>query len=190
MTADKHSSISPATSGQQRPLALALCGFLLTLCLPVSAFDLTSGQPITVSADSARLDDAEGTAVYTGKVEIRQDRTLMTADKVVLYRNAEGLDRIEAEGNPARYRQPAVEGDGETDASASQIRYSAANSTLILERNAVIEQAGNRFSGDVIHYDTLNRVVNAEGRPGEPDSQGRVEMVIQPRQPGASDSNQ
>ncbi|MBD3639611.1 MAG: lipopolysaccharide transport periplasmic protein LptA, partial [Marinobacter sp.] len=46
------------------PTALAA---LLTLVLsgPALAFDLDSDQPITVSADSARLDDSKGVATYT-----------------------------------------------------------------------------------------------------------------------------
>ena len=166
------------------PCTLAL---LLGLGLPATslAFDLTTGQPITVSADSARLDDVAGTAVYTGRVEIRQQDTVMNADRVVLYRSQEGLDRIEAEGSPARYRHPADGQIAETSARARRILYSAAENTLTFEREAVIEQDGNRFSGDLIHYDTGNRVVTAETRPGDSDSQGRVEMVIQPKTSGS-----
>lgn len=166
--------------------AISLLALLLAP-LAAQSFDFDEGGPITVNADNARLDDTAGTAVYTGQVEIRQKETVMTADRVVLYRNDDGLDRIEAEGNPARYQQPADSEGGATDASARRIVYSATNNTLTFERNAVIEQNGNRFSGDLIHYDTGNRVVTAETRPGEDDSQGRVEMVIQPRQSGAGE---
>ncbi len=145
------------------------------------AFDLDSDIPITVGADSARLDDGQGIATYTGSVELVQGKTRLTADKVVLYRSADGLSRIEATGSPAHYQQPVTSGEGETDAKARNITWSATDKQLTFERDAVIEQNGNVFRGDIIHYDTEQRVVTAEGGKDTGDGTGRVEMVIQPR---------
>lgn len=74
-----------------RPVILAMA----LLAGPVSAFNLDSDIPIKVSADSARLDDSAGTAVYTGAVELIQGETRLEADRVVLYRNQQGVSRIE-----------------------------------------------------------------------------------------------
>ncbi|MGP9833664.1 lipopolysaccharide transport periplasmic protein LptA [Marinobacter sp. NSM] len=153
----------------------------LMLASPATAFDLDSDTPIKVSADSARLDDTEGTAIYTGDVELVQGATQLNAERVVLYRSPEGLSRIEASGEPARYRQPAREGEAMTDARARTITWSAAENRLTFERQAVIEQGNNVFRGDVIQYDTVRRVVTAEGGTPSEESSGRVEMVIQPR---------
>ncbi|MFN2361585.1 MAG: lipopolysaccharide transport periplasmic protein LptA [Marinobacter sp.] len=163
-----------------KPLALVtLC---LALVAPAAlAFDLESDAPIRVNADSARLDDAKGIATYTGAVEMTQGQTNLTADMVVLYRDEEGVSRIEATGQPAHYRQPATEGQGETDARALNITWSASESRVTFEREAVIEQDGNLFRGDVIHYDSAGRVVTAEGAADQGEGSGRVEMVIQPR---------
>nr|WP_304102204.1 lipopolysaccharide transport periplasmic protein LptA [Marinobacter antarcticus] len=152
-----------------------------SLAGPALAFDLNSDVPITVSADSARLDDGKGIATYTGAVELVQGKTRLTAEQVVLYRNAQGLNRIEAEGSPARYKQPVTNGEGETDAKAQTITWSASDKQLTFEREAVIKQNGNVFRGDIIHYDTERRVVTAEGSKDTGSGPGRVEMVIQPR---------
>ncbi|MBL3554977.1 MULTISPECIES: lipopolysaccharide transport periplasmic protein LptA [Marinobacter] len=154
------------------------------------AFNLESDEPIRVNADSARLDDGQGIATYTGAVEMTQGQTNLTADKVVLYRDQAGVSRIEATGRPAHYRQPAMEGQGETDARALSITWSAAENRVTFEREAVIEQDGNLFRGDIIHYDSANRIVTAEGAPDQGEGSGRVEMVIQPRNnPDNSTSN-
>ncbi|MBQ0832162.1 MULTISPECIES: lipopolysaccharide transport periplasmic protein LptA [unclassified Marinobacter] len=165
---------------------LLIAFFLAAIASPAAAFDLDSDQPITVSADSARLDDGKGIATYTGAVELVQGKTRLTAERVVLYRSAEGLNRIEANGSPARYQQPVTSGEGETDAKAKNITWSATDKQLTFERDAVIEQNGNVFRGDIIHYDTEQRVVTAEGGEDTGSGPGRVEMVIQPR--GNSDS--
>lgn len=148
---------------------------------PASAFNLDSETPIKVSADSARLDDTAGTAVYTGAVELTQGETRLEADRVVLYRSQEGVSRIEASGNPAHYRQPGQGSGDMTNASAMNITWSGDENLVTFERQAVIEQGGNIFRGDIIHYDTVRRVVTAEGGTPSEDSSGRVEMIIQPR---------
>lgn len=167
-------------SGKRAYFLLAI----LILAGPAAAFDLDSDAPIRVSADAARLDDTEGTAVYSGDVELAQGATQLNAERVVLYRNQDGLSRIEASGDPARYRQPAGEGNVMTDARARNITWSAADNQLTFERQAVIEQGNNVFRGDIIQYDTVSRVVTAEGGTPSEDSSGRVEMVIQPRGAG------
>ncbi|KAA1176359.1 lipopolysaccharide transport periplasmic protein LptA [Marinobacter salinexigens] len=154
---------------------------VLITATPAAAFDLNSETPILVSADNARLDDSSGVATYTGTVELTQGKTRLNADKVTLYRDNDGLSRIEASGDPAHYRQPTRDGTGETDAKAQHITWSASDRELTFEREAVIEQNGNLFRGDVIHYDTVRRVVTAEGGADTGSGTGRVEMVIQPR---------
>jgi len=153
----------------------------LLLAGPAAAFNLDSDIPITVNADNARLDDGQGIATYTGDVVMTQGETELTADKVVLYRDEVGVQRIEATGRPAHYRQPAQEGQGRTDAKALNITYSAPDNLLTFEDEAVIEQGGNLFRGDIIHYDSVKRVVTAEGTAKDNNGNGRVEMVIQPR---------
>ncbi len=178
---------------RSRPSRPALKPAVLTACLVLGApaalaFDLKSDDPIRVNADSARLDDGQGIATYTGAVKMTQGDARLTADKVVLYRDENGVSRIEATGQPAHYRQPATQGQGETDARALNITWSAAENRVTFERDAVIEQNGNLFRGDVIHYDSANRVVTAEGTD-QGNGSGRVEMVIQPRKQDGQDTD-
>ncbi|WP_410802497.1 lipopolysaccharide transport periplasmic protein LptA [Marinobacter sp. KMM 10035] len=170
--------MKPLNNTLRRLLITAVAAGLMNSAM---AFDLDSDQPITVSADSARLDDGKGIATYTGAVELTQGKTRLSAERVVLYRSAEGLNRIEASGSPARYQQPVTSGEGKTDAQAKNITWSATDKQLTFEREAVIEQNGNVFRGDIIHYDTEQRVVTAEGGEDTGAGPGRVEMVIQPR---------
>jgi lipopolysaccharide export system protein LptA len=185
--ADKHSR--PIRG--KRPALVAMLPLVLALATPLAnAFDLDSDTPIRVNADNARLDDSQGVATYTGDVEMTQGNTRLTADRVVLYRSENGVSRIEANGEPARYRQPAVEGEGETNARARSIVWSADDNRVTFERDAVIEQDGNLFRGNVIHYDSVARVVTAEGSADGNGNNGRVEMVIQPRNSGSNANGQ
>jgi lipopolysaccharide export system protein LptA len=166
-------------------MSFGLAGLLIST--PGLAFDLDSNIPINVAANSARLDDAKGVATYTGDVELVQGDTKLFAQEVVLYRDTNGLSRIEATGTPAHYVQPTANGKGETDAKALTIIWSAAEKQLTFERDAVIRQTGNIFRGERILYDTVNRVVTAQGSTEAGSGSGRVEMTIQPRSTQESD---
>ena len=161
----------------------------MTPALPAAAFDMNSDEPIRITADSARLDDNQGTAIYRGDVEVRQADTLLTADRVDVYRGTEGLDRIHARGQPATYDRPATPTEGPVHAEALEIHYSASENLLRFEQEAVVEQGDDEFRGAIINYDTVNRIVTGEGRTREGEGSGRVEMVIQPRGNNSSSSN-
>lgn len=171
-------------TGNPRKLPAFFGAALLALAGHAAAFDLDSNSPIKVSADNARLDEAEGTAIYTGDVIVRQDATELTAERVVLYRNKGVLDRIEAFGEPAHYTQARQGETPKTDAEALTIIYAAGENRITFEKQAVIRQEGNVFKGDHIEYNTASRVVVADGGRSADNPDGRVEMVIQPRQTG------
>ncbi|WP_375177584.1 lipopolysaccharide transport periplasmic protein LptA [Marinobacter mobilis] len=171
----------PSLNNRKTGIAAVALALLALAGTPAQAFDLNSDAPIKVSADNARLDDSRGIATYTGDVVITQLNTRLQADKVILYRDDNGLNRIEASGSPARYSQPTSSQGEATDAQAKNITYSASDSRLTFEHDAVITQGNNLFRGQLIHYDTQNRVVTAEGSSNNGEAGGRVEMVIQPR---------
>lgn len=155
---------------------------LFSLMAPTlaGAFDLQSDAPIRVNADHARLDEGAGKATYTGNVIVRQGKTTLTAEEVILHRQEGILKRIEATGQPAHYTQPARNERPSTDAKARVIIYSANDNRILLRQQAVIRQAGNVFRGERIDYDTAKRVVTATGGDADNDPDGRVEMIIQP----------
>ncbi len=171
----------PSLNNRKSGIASVALALLALAGNPAQAFDLNSDAPIKVSADNARLDDSRGIATYTGDVIITQLNTRLQADRVILYRDENGLNRIEASGSPARYTQPTSSQGEATDAEAKNITYSAPDNRLTFEQDAVITQGNNLFRGQLIHYDTQNRVVTAEGSGANGDDGGRVEMVIQPR---------
>lgn len=164
-----------------RLLCALMASATMVFIAPAYGFDLQSGMPITINADSGRMDDTRGIATYNGDVVVIQGTTQLSADRVMLFRDNGELSRIEATGRPARYQQPTEAGKGETDAQALSITYVPQDGLLTLEQEAVIKQNGNLFRGDIIHYDTEQRVVTAEGTTREDNSKGRIEIIIQPR---------
>ncbi|WP_369602566.1 lipopolysaccharide transport periplasmic protein LptA [Hahella sp. SMD15-11] len=155
-------------------LILALSGISATRALELAA----STDPIRVQADRAQLDEASGKATYSGHVVVTQGEARLEAETVILYRDAQGVSRVEAHGQPAYLRQIAPGDTVATEAWGETLVYSRDTQTLELLRGARLKQGTNVFRGNTIHYNTRTRVVDA--RFDENTGTGRVEMIITP----------
>lgn len=178
----------------RQPLPLAFCIALAAGLFSGMAlgFDFNSDAPVTIKSDQATLDDILGKAVYTGTVIVTQEASTLNADKVVVFRDAEGLSKIEAYGDLAHYVQTATPENPATDAKAKVITFIKKQNLLILKGQGVIVQNSNVFRGELIRYDTVKRVVTAEGDKTQNGTNGnRVEMVILPKKtaPGNGEPN-
>lgn len=148
---------------------------LAILSLPTLSWALPedSQQEIQISSDSASLDKVQGLIIYTGNVKMKQGTLNIQADKIILTRNNDGLQKIKALGKPAHYEQVISLQEGKTQASGNTIIYHAASEELVLIDDAELEKQGNLFSGEKIVYLISEQRIKA-------DSQ--VIMVIQPKQ--------
>lgn len=156
---------------------------LVGMMMPLCAMALSSDkqQPIHIEADSVVIDDAHGTAVYRGNVHYSQGSTHLEAEEVTVYSaDRQKVDKVEATGNPAVFRQRPDKQDQDMRGQAGHIEYFAAAERVILEKDAHLWQGKNEFAGSRIEYDTANQMVKA--LKGGEDS-GRVQVIIQPRQP-------
>lgn len=154
--------------------------YSLLLCLlPLTAWALSDDrdQPIQIQADRASLDDLKGITVYEGNVEVIQGSMRLHGDKVTLTYDADKqVEKIIAEGNPARFKQRPDKREEDIQAEARRMEYDAKQDMLHLITQAQVWQGKDRFSGQHIVYDAQRSVITAEG-----DSQQRVTVVIEPK---------
>ena len=146
-------------------------------------------QEIRISSDKASLDREKGLIVYTGNVKMKQGTLSIEADKVTLIRNEQGLQKVTAKGQPAKYEQILSENEDKTHAYGNTIIYRTDIEKLTLIENAGLEKSGNLFTGEKIVYSIKDQQVQADGQSQE-KSGGRIKMVIQPQdaQADASDN--
>nr|WP_258801189.1 lipopolysaccharide transport periplasmic protein LptA [Halomonas sp. DQ26W] len=138
-------------------------------------------QPVEVEADRLDLDDAAGTAVYTGAVDIRQGTMQLTGDRVEIRRNQAGeLTRATATGERAYIEQqpdpdePVVRGWGRT------IIYHVAERRVELIDQAELHQRGDTFDGGYLEYFLDRRVVQARSESEGVEGRQRIRMTLQP----------
>jgi len=156
-------------------------------CLTVAtswALPTDKNQPIHINSDTAEVDDLKGVAIYRGNVVIIQGTLNLTADMVTIYNNEKGVSRLEANGEPAHYRQQHEPDEPEINAYGDKITYHVDKEAIAINKNAKFEQENNSFTGERIDYDMKKRTVNAYSNQsaGAPPGSDRVEMVIQPNQ--------
>jgi lipopolysaccharide export system protein LptA len=163
-----------------------ICALLLLAGVAAQTYALQSDreQPIEIESDSAERDDARGVSVYKGNVVYTQGTIRLEADEVRIFENgSRRVNRVEAEGSPVRFRQRIEGHDQDMRAEARRIDYFADPERLVLQTEAHVWRLDTELSAEVINYDPVRDVVNAERGAAE---DGRVRIVIQPREGGGA----
>lgn len=166
-----------------KSLVIAL---VLGAAVPLTASALTADkqQPIHIEADSVFIDDAKGTALYRGNVHFTQGSTQLQAEEVTVYSaDRQKVAKVVANGNPATFRQRPDKQEEDMRGQAAHIEYFADGEIVILEKDAHLWQGKSEFAGSRIEYDTAKETVKALKAPTD---EGRVQVIIQPRQPAGA----
>lgn len=151
------------------------------------ALPTDKNETIRGSADKLTVDQKNGVATYTGSVIIQQGTLVISADSIVIHTNADNdVEKMIAQGAPARFQQQPEQEQGLVTAAAKQITYTPDNQRLLLIEDASVEQNGAVMKGPRIDYDLVKEVMKAAGGTSSPNGTAeRIEIVIPPK--GAKD---
>lgn len=153
-----------------------LAGFMLWAAVPALAQSATpfgglkhdSSQQVEVSADSLRVDQASGSATFSGNVVVGQGTLRLAADTItVFYGGGEGGDtvsRLEASGNVTLT-------NGAEAAEAQTAVYDVGTGMVSMTGDVLLTQDGNALSGQELAID-----LNA----GTAEMKGRVSSILRP----------
>ena len=138
--------------------------------------DNMEGDLLAGGLSSSRADGASQAkrAVATGSVQVDQGSMRLEADRVVIESVGDQITLVDAQGDPARYRQQPEPGAGFIEARAANIVYRPADARIELIGRALLTLDSDEFRGDVITYDMRQGKVVASG-----ENEG-VEIILQP----------
>ena len=159
----------------QRLLLLVL---LSSTALQANALSSDAQQPIQVEADNLEVRDLEKISIYSGNVLLIQGSIEFRGEQLTLYFNdKKELIMMKMTGAPATFRQlddlqQELRGRGE------KLEYRRSESSLTLIGDAQFTRVGDTINSNNITVDTKTGSLQA----GSKDSEGRVRMVIQPKQ--------
>jgi lipopolysaccharide export system protein LptA len=156
---------------------LRLAAFLFGTLLPVSmmaqgaqvAFGNTQQDfnlPVEVTADNLNVNQADGTAIFTGNVLIGQGEMRLSAPRVLVVYNEDQsrIKRLEATGGVTLV-------SGEDAAEAQQADYNMDDGVIEMQGDVLLVQGPQALTGDRMYVDT---------RAGTARVSGRVKTILQP----------
>lgn len=153
--------------------AMIAC-LLLTAALPVAAQNVAFGgiradtsAPVEMSADNLSVNQADGSATFTGNVTIAQGEMKLQANEVTV---------IYAEGGQQRIKSLKAEGQvtlvsGPDAAEAREALYDVETGMVDLMGDVILTQGQNVLTGDKMQVSLAD---------GTAQVQGRVRSVLQP----------
>ena len=179
-------------------LSLVLTKFSLVLglaflALVASALSTDKDQNIEIKSDTAMLDDIKNISIYSGNVILDQGSMRITGDRMTVYfLENNDLERIEVEGQPAKFRQLPDNSSVYNEAEALIMEFHQPENLIILIDKAFVNHAGTRLAGDRIEYDTVasrikanrTRVRNQPGQDNKSENQdNRVKLIVPKKKP-------
>ena len=138
--------------------------------VPFGGFSHDASLPVEITSDALELDQAAGTAVFTGEVKVGQGALRLAADRVeVFYVDTAGsgtgeVQRMLASGN-------VTLSNGTEAAEAERATYEVATGIIEMEGDVLLTQGSNALSSQQLRID-----LNA----GTGRLQGRVQTIFVP----------
>lgn len=129
-----------------------------------------SSLPVEVTADQLNVNQADGTAMFTGSVLVGQGNMRLSSNKLRVEYGAEGTDeagkiaRMHATGNVTLVNPPEA-------AEAAEAVYTLATGKIVMTGDVLLTQERNALSGQRLVVD-LNS--------GTGVMEGRVKTIFQP----------
>ncbi|GGP64915.1 lipopolysaccharide transport periplasmic protein LptA [Shewanella saliphila] len=157
--------------------ALLLSGLVCMLSIPAMAKQGDLKQELKISSVSQSADIKNNQIIFNGPVTIVQGTININADELRAFTPENSTSkRLIATGKPATFSQELDDGNIGT-ASANEITYDLATTTLTLSGNAKLNQAGSQVTGNRIKYNITAQELVAESTG---KGQDRVITIIQP----------
>ena len=166
-----------------------LCMLVFCICCtgwaaPAQAERADRAKPINLESDRMRVDDAQKTSVFEGKVVMTQGTLTIRADKVTLRQDKDGFQYGSASGNLASFRQKRDGANEYIEGEAERIEYDGKlDKVEFFNRARLKRDPADEVRGNYISYDSRTEYFTVTGgsqtASGSPE--GRVRAVIQPR---------
>jgi len=131
--------------------------------VPFGGLEHDATLPVEITSDRLDLDQAAGTAVFTGAVKVGQGELRMAADRVeVFYAGGpEGgtgqVTRMVATGN-------VTLANGSEAAEADTATYEVAAGTIVMKGDVLLTQGRNALSSETLNIDLATGTGRLEGR--------------------------
>jgi lipopolysaccharide export system protein LptA len=157
-------------------LKILLLGLLLSS--PVYATIADNHQPITITSDTLDGDLAKGSTVFSGNVVAVQGQRQLHSNQAYIYFDQSGqVTNLKALGSPAKTREVIDAKGNQVLGQALIIEYFPVQSLIQYEQQAIIQENGNIFKGNLITYNIDKQIVAS---PKTESNSGNETIILPP----------
>lgn len=152
----------------------------LCLCFCAQAFATTADnkQPVVITSNSLNGDLNKHLAVFNGNVIATQGtRQLLSNQTYVTFNDSGQIVNIRAVGNPAKSTEVLDDKGNRVFGQALTIEYFPPKSFIEYEQEAILEEHGNIFKGDLITYNITSQVISS---PMAQDNKRAATIILPP----------
>lgn len=161
---------------------LFLC---LCFCGAVFATTADNKQPVVITSHSLSGDLNKHLAVFSGNVVATQGtRQLLSDQTFVTFNDSGKIMNLRAVGNPAKSTEVLDDQGNRVFGQALTIEYFPPKSFIEYEQEAILQEHGNIFKGNLITYNITNQVIASPMAAG---NKGAATIVLPPS--GATTTN-
>lgn len=130
--------------------------------VPFGGFEHDNTLPVEITSDALALDQAAGTAIFTGAVKVGQGALRMAADRLEVFyaSDAEGtgaIERMLATGN-------VTLSNGTEAAEAARASYVVATGIVEMDGDVLLTQGANALASEKLRIDLTAGTGFLEGR--------------------------
>jgi lipopolysaccharide export system protein LptA len=127
--------------------------------VPFGAIKADPTLPVEVTADTLDVNQADGTALFTGNVVVGQGEMRLSAQRVQVIYNAEadGIERLEAEGDVVLVNGPDA-------AEADRAEYTVGAGVVVMTGDVLLTQGANALTSDRMTVNLTTGTANMAGR--------------------------
>lgn len=147
---------------------------------PSWALSTDRNQPIKILADELEIDESRHINIYKGNVDMRQGSLHIVADQIIFhFTETNDIEWLEISGSPASLTQLNNENQP-VSGKAININYFDSRSLMELKGDAEFKSLLDTIQSNQISVNTETDALQAGGA-SEDNNNGRVEMIIQPK---------
>jgi lipopolysaccharide export system protein LptA len=165
--------------------------FSLLLCLLLCSHASLSyaersdrDKPMQMEADRVIVDDPNQTSTFEGNVRMTQGTLLIEGIKIVVSQDKKGYSQVNANGQPAHFRQKRDGVNEYAEGFGERIEYDSQAEIANIFGQARVKRNGDDVRGEHIIYNTKTGIFQVFGtteKNQDTPNQGRVTIVIQPK---------
>jgi lipopolysaccharide export system protein LptA len=179
-----HQSSVSATRPPRARIAITSIALFAALTAPADAERADREKPINLEADKVTVDDKKQTSTFEGGVVMIQGTMRITADRVIVRQDKNGIQTATAYGKPATFKQKRDGVDEYVEGFAERAEYDGRIEKLELFDNAILKRGQDEVRGNYITYEVTSEFLQVFGNHPQATTSSkpgaRVKAVFQP----------